>query len=179
MFFFSAYFLSLEYDSTHKLTVAFSSTSPRNTDNLIYSRVTSTLHDAWLTTGSFVVDGAIGCGQNSFTLVWWYQQFLSGFLAKSHFPRVSRLSLMIRMIMKWSLGLCTEPLVFDLQLRKTSARRPSDEGAVRAVIASNGVPYLQIWSVGPNSKSGREKEGKDKKLDFYRTLCNNNRAVSY
>ena len=34
------------------------------------------------------------------------------------------------------LGLCTDLLAFALQLRKTSARRQSDEGAVRPVIAS-------------------------------------------
>ena len=27
------------------------------------------------------------------------------------------------------------------------------------LIASNGVPFLQIWSVGSHSASGREKEG--------------------
>ena len=31
---------------------------------------------------------------------------------------------------------------------------------VRPVIASNGVPFLQIRSVGTHSTSGREKEGK-------------------
>ena len=44
--------------------------------------------------------------------------------------------------------------------RKTSARRPSDEGAVRIVIASNGVPFLQIRSVGSQRTSRREEEGK-------------------
>ena len=32
--------------------------------------------------------------------------------------------------------------------QKTSARRPSDGGPVRPVIASNGVPFLQMRSVG-------------------------------
>jgi hypothetical protein len=32
--------------------------------------------------------------------------------------------------------------------------------AVRPVITSNGVPYLQMRSVGSHSTSGREKEGK-------------------
>ena len=31
---------------------------------------------------------------------------------------------------------------------KTSARKPSDEGAVQPVIASNGIPFLQMRSVG-------------------------------
>ena len=63
---------------------------------------------------------------------------------------------MIRGIMKWSWGLCTDLLAFDLQLRKTSVRRPSDEGAVPPVIASNGVPFLQVRSVESHSMSGRE-----------------------
>jgi len=33
--------------------------------------------------------------------------------------------------------------------------RPSDEGAVRPVIASNGVTFLQMRSVGSHSMSGR------------------------
>ena len=33
--------------------------------------------------------------------------------------------------------------------------------AVQSVIASNGVPYLKMRSVGSHSASGREKEGKD------------------
>ena len=34
-----------------------------------------------------------------------------------------------------------------------------DEGAVRPVIASNGVPFLQMRSVGLHTTSGRKKEG--------------------
>ena len=37
--------------------------------------------------------------------------------------------------------------------------RPSDEGAVRPVLASNEVLFLQMRSVGSHSTSGREKEG--------------------
>ena len=43
--------------------------------------------------------------------------------------------------------------------QKTSARRQSDEGAVRPAIVSNGVPFLQMRSVGSQSTSGRVKEG--------------------
>jgi hypothetical protein len=60
-------------------------------------------------------------------------------------------------------GLYTDPLAFALRLRKTrktSARKPSDERAVRPVITSNGVPFLQMRSIGSHSTSGREKEGK-------------------
>jgi hypothetical protein len=34
-----------------------------------------------------------------------------------------------------------------------------EEGAVQPVNASNGVPFLQMRSVGSHSTSGREKEG--------------------
>ena len=53
-------------------------------------------------------------------------------------------------------GIC---LTAEENPRKPSARRSSDEGSVRPVIASNGVPFLQMRSVGSHSKSGREKEG--------------------
>ena len=48
--------------------------------------------------------------------------------------------------------------------QKTSARRPSDEGAVRPVIATNEVPFLQILSVGSHSTSGRETEGMKERM---------------
>ena len=69
--------------------------------------------------------------------------------------------------MKWFRGLCTDILVFALQLRKTSARRSPDEVAVRPVIASNGVPYLQMRFAGTHSTSGWVKEGKE--ILFYYT----------
>jgi hypothetical protein len=100
--------------------------------------------------------------KKSKNLVWRCHQPLSGFLAKDYLPwvsRQSRRSLMIRLIMIWSWGLCTDLLAFALQLRKTSARRPSDEGTVRQVIASNGVSFLQMRSIGWHSTSGREKGG--------------------
>ena len=65
--------------------------------------------------------------------------------------------------------------------RRSSAKRPSDEGTVLPVIASNGVPYLQMRSVGPHSTSGWAKEeiegkdrvGKNLQLSFYPPLCYN------
>ena len=51
------------------------------------------------------------------------------------------------------LGLCTDLLA-------SSTRIPSDEGAVRPVITSNGDLSLQMRSVGSHSTSGREKKGK-------------------
>ena len=76
-----------------------------------------------------------GCGQKSCKIMWRCYQLLSGFLAKGHLPRMSRQSrrsLMIRMIMKWSWGLCTDLLAFALSWgkpQKTSAETPADEGA--------------------------------------------------
>ena len=97
-------------------------------------------------------------GPNSFKLVWRCHRLLSRFLFKSHLPRQSRRSLMIRVIIKWSRGLCTDLLAFTLQLiftRKTSSMRPSDEGAVRPVIVSND---LEMRSMGIYCTSGREKD---------------------
>ena len=112
----------------------------------------------------------MGCRQKNFQLVWRCHQLLSRFLAKGHLPLVSRQScrlLMIRVIMIWSWGLCTDLLAFAYSRekpQKTSARRPSDERAVRPDIASNGVPFLQLKSVGWHSTSGREKEGRKKEI---------------
>ena len=39
--------------------------------------------------------------------------------------------------------------------------------AVRPVIASNGVPYPQMKSVGSHSTSGREKEGKKTRTGWF------------
>ena len=39
--------------------------------------------------------------------------------------------------------------------------------SVRPVIASNGVSYLQMISVGSHSTPEREKEGKDEASMFY------------
>ena len=86
-------------------------------------------------------------------LVWRYHQLLCGFLAKGHVPRVSRKSrrsLMIRVIMKWSWS-CAQ-ISWHLPYswgkpQKTSTRRPTMK-ALQSIIASNGVPSLQMRSVG-------------------------------
>ena len=54
-------------------------------------------------------------------------------------------------------GIC---LTAEENPRKTSASRPPDEGAVRPVIASNGVHFLQMRLIWLYSTSGMEKEGK-------------------
>ena len=112
----------------------------------------------------------MGCGQKKLSVNVTVPPVLSGFLVKGHLSRVSRQSrrsLMIRVIMKWSWG-CAQ-ISWHLPYsrgkpQKTSARRPSDEGAVRPAIASNGVPFLQMRSVGTNSTSGREKEGEKESM---------------
>ena len=47
--------------------------------------------------------------------------------------------------------------------QETSAWRPSNQGDVRPVIASNGVPFFQMRSVGSHRTLGREKEGKEER----------------
>ena len=64
--------------------------------------------------------------------------------------------------MQTSLGIC---LTVEEKSQKTSASIPSDEGAVRPVIASNGIPFLQIRSVGSHSMTGREKEGNKERTE--------------
>ena len=46
--------------------------------------------------------------------------------------------------------------------QKISARRSSDEGAVRP----NGIPFFQMKSVESDSKSGREKEGNKERTEI-------------
>ena len=71
-------------------------------------------------------------------------------------------------IMKWSWD-CAQiswhlPYSWGIP-QKTSARRSSDEGVVQPVIASNGVPFLQMRSVGSHSTSGWEMEGKKERTN--------------
>ena len=69
--------------------------------------------------GIHAVHGSIGCSLKNSKLVWRCHQHLSGFLAKNQLTRVSRQSLMIRVIMKWFGGLRTDLLAFALRLRNT------------------------------------------------------------
>ena len=94
-----------------------------------------------------------GLWPKNFKVLWWCHQLLSGFLAKGQLFRVSHQSrsLMIRLIMNGPGGCrqlsCNLPYSRGKPL-KTSARRSSDEGAVRPFIASNGVSFLQMRPVG-------------------------------
>ena len=52
-----------------------------------------------------------------------------------------------------------------------NSRKPSDEGTVLPVTASNGVPFIQMRSVGSRSTSGREKEG-NKEICYLNVIAN-------
>ena len=109
--------------------------------------------------------------KKSFKLVWRCYQLLSRFLAKARLPRVSRHSRsvvnnkgdneMIPEAVHRSPGIC---LTAEENPRKP--RKPSDEGAVRPVISSNGVLFFQMRSVGSHSTSGREKEGNKERMGW-------------
>ena len=124
---------------------------------------TEALRDAIVGSERPVVHGAIGSGQKSFMLLWRCHQLLSWFLAKDHFPRVSLQSLMIRMIpgaVDWS------PYRWGKR-RNTSARRPSDEGAVRPFIALKWGPFPpnEVGRIAQHFKTGEgRKKGKDGEL---------------
>ena len=79
--------------------------------------------------------------------------------------RVSRQSLLSTNDKGDNEMLCRDLLAFTSQLRKISTRRPSMK-SVRLVIASNGVPYILMRSVGSHSRSEREKEGKKERTGY-------------
>ena len=54
---------------------------------LMYGRESQTMFTS-IQVSLPVVHGAMDCGQESFKVVWWCHQLLSGFLAKGHLPRV-------------------------------------------------------------------------------------------
>ena len=96
---------------------------------------------------------------------------LSGFPAKCHLPRVSVTSVANEKSDNEMIpGAVHRSSDFPYgwgNPRKTSGRTPSDEGAMRPVIALNGVPFLLIRSVVSHSTSGREKEGKKERTWKY------------
>ena len=116
-----------------------------------------------------VVHGAMGCGQESFKLVWRCHQLLSVFLVTGLLPRVSRQSHLsisdesfnevVPGALHISLGICLtaeenpeKPQLGDRMMK-----------TVRPVIVWNGVPYLQMRSVGSQHvrKGEGGKKGKD------------------
>ena len=127
--------------------------------------------------------------------MWRCHQLLSGVLGNGHLPRVQRQSRLSASdkgendIIQRTLVQISWHLTYSRgTLRKTSARGPSMR-AVRSVIASNGVPYLQLMSVGSSVcweerrkgirkgrdgfgwwvKVGREKQGKKDNTPNIRT----------
>ena len=82
--------------------------------HLVYTLHISYIYSSNSSLESPVVHWVMGCDKKikALKLVWRYPQLLFGFLAKGHLPWVSYRSKMIREIMKWSRGLCTDLLVF-------------------------------------------------------------------
>jgi hypothetical protein len=119
-----------------------------------------------------VVHGTMGCYQKSFKLVWGCHQLLSGFLANSHMPRVSRQSrllLIIRVIFRAYRRLHRYPGIY-LMVHENSGKprlRNRLMKVVRPVFATNGIPYLQMRSVESHSTSDRKKAEKEEGMKFY------------
>jgi hypothetical protein len=117
-----------------------------------------------------VVHGAMGCDQKSFKLVWWCHQVLSGFLANGYLPRVSRQSrrsLMIRVVVKWSWGLCTDLLAIALQPRKTPENLSLETVWWRGCATSHRLkwdtfPPNEVGRIAQHVRNGEgRKKGKD------------------
>ena len=68
------------------------------------------------------------------------------------------------MIIRWSRGLCTDSLAFVLQLRKTSARRPSDEGCVTSLHLKCGP--LPPNEVGRIAQHVKQREGRSIHINY-------------
>ena len=105
-------------------------------------------------------------------------QLLSRFLANGQFLRVSRQSLLsandkgdYEMIPR---AVHISPDIYLTNEEKpwrTLPKRPWIK-AVRSFIASNGIPYIKMMSVGYNSMRGRERKGKkDRMAEPYSILA--------
>jgi hypothetical protein len=96
-----------------------------------------------------------------FKLVWRCRQLLSGFLAKGHLSPVSRhsrLSANDNDDNEVILGYVHRSPGIYLTAEEHPGK-PHLMKDVRAVIASDGVPYFHMTSVGSHRTSVREKEG--------------------
>ena len=112
-----------------------------------------------------VVHRSMGCSQKNFKLVWQCHQFLSGFLAKGHLPRVSRqlrLSVMIRVIMKWfqavhrSPGIC---LTAEQNPRKPQLGDHLMKGLCNHRLKWGPFPLNEVSRIAQYIRKG---EGKDR-----------------
>ena len=95
-------------------------------------------------------------------------QLLSGFLTQGHLPRVSRQSCLSAND-KGGNGMIPGAVLRATGIYLTAEENPrklqlGDKGALRPVIASNGVPFLQMRSAGSHSTSGMAKEGKKERI---------------
>ena len=95
----------------------------------------------------------MGCGRKCLTLVWWCHQIQSGFLVNAPSVTSARLSLMIRMIMRWNRGYAQ---IF-WHLSYGSVWTPSN-GPCAISYHRKWGPFLQMTSVGSHRTPGREKE---------------------
>ena len=110
------------------------------------------------------------CVQKSFELIWRCHRLLSGFLVKVHLPRVSRQSGLSANDKRDYEGLSTDPLVLPYSWGKPRKTWPSRllMKSVWLIIASNGVPYLQMRSAGSTRQEGIRKE---------HDICKNRRTL--
>ena len=99
-------------------------------------------------------------------LMWWWHQFLSGFLANDHLPRESRQS---RLSANGKVDNEVKPGTVHispgiyLTAEENLGKIQLGDHLIKAVhqeIASNGVLYLQMTFIGSYSTSGRKLEGK-------------------
>ena len=100
------------------------------------------------------VHRAMGCSVKSFTPVWWCQQLLSGFLAKCHLPRVSRLSANYKCDNYMIPGTVHRSPNIFLTAEKNLSKETVDESCTTN-------HRLRMRSIGSHSTSGMEKKGKD------------------
>ena len=110
------------------------------------------------------VHGAMGCGQKkSFKVVWRSHQLLSGILANGHLLRMLCLSANDKGDNKMiSEAVYRSPGIY-LTVEKNLGKPQLGDRLIktmRPVIASNGVPYLQMIAQHVR-KAEERKEGKD------------------
>ena len=102
----------------------------------------------------------MGWGQKSFKLVWRYHQLLSELTTCPEYYVSHVCQQMISVIMKWYRGCAQISWHLPYNWRKPqkiSARRRSMK-AVRPVIASNEISYVEITSVGLHNTSGNDEK---------------------
>ena len=110
-----------------------------------------------------VVHRAMGCGQNKLLVSVAVPPAPVRFPSQRPLvPSQSRRSLMIRVMIKWSWGLCTDLMAFALQLRKpqkTSTRRPPDEGMTSHCLKWGPLPPNDVSRIAQHIKKGEGRKG--------------------